>query len=139
MRTHKRTFTACLAGSAAVFLVACNPYVDLKRGIASAGFMNKSQAFAGKMKTPMGSASWSTVDSDATDVPIAGLQALGSGWVTHNLTLTRVSDNAKDVANTKTAADVTKNASDNATKITTGGQVPLVTDPGKVVTFPPTK
>lgn len=120
-------------------LCACNPYVDLKRGIASAGFMNKSQAFAGKMKTPMGSASWSTVDSDATDVPIAGIQAIGTGWTTHNLTLTRASDNAREVANVKTAADVTKNASDNATKITTGGQVPIKSGPGETITFPPTK
>lgn len=120
-------------------LCACNPYVDLKRGIASAGFMNKSQAFAGKMKTPMGSASWSTVDSDATDVPIAGIQALGSGWVTHNLTLTRVSDNAKEIANTKTAAGITTNASDNATKVQLGGQVPIKSGPGETITFPPTK
>lgn len=43
--------------------------------------MSKNQAFAGKMKALDGtSVSWSMIGSDSTEVPIAGINALGTAY-----------------------------------------------------------
>lgn len=62
-----------------VMLCACGPYIDTNRGIVSGGFMSKSVAFAGKMKSINGAAAtWSMTGTDSTEVPIAGINALGT-------------------------------------------------------------
>lgn len=84
-----------------ILLCGCNPYVDARRGIAHAGFMNKNQAFAGKLKTPDGAtASWSVIGSDATDVPIAikdGLLGYGLGKITGNVQMNKDDNSTKEV------------------------------------------
>lgn len=80
-RSHgDRLRTGGLLLITALALVACNPYIDLNKGIAHAGFMSKNQAFAGKMKLANGAtASWSSLGSDSTEVPIAITNTVATG------------------------------------------------------------
>ena len=63
------------------FCVSCGPYINAEKGIVSTGFMSKTVAFAGKLKTPSGaSAVWSVTGHDGTEVPIAASNVIGTGW-----------------------------------------------------------
>ena len=94
----KTLFAYC----AVVLMTACGPYIDVNHGIVHAGFMSKTQAFAGKMKSPGGgSATWSVVGTDSTDVPMAVANAYG---ITQSLKWgfkTRDSDNMTTVSKAK--------------------------------------
>lgn len=101
-----------------VLLASCNPYaiVTDDKIVASAGFMSKSQGFAGKGKTAHGATlSWSSVGADSTDVPISvSNTALGLG-IANNTFKTADSNNAADIAKKKIATEPAKiTAQDNA-------------------------
>lgn len=45
---------------------SCAPYMDVKRGVVSAGFLSSTQGFSGKMKVPGGGeVTWSVTGTDA--------------------------------------------------------------------------
>lgn len=111
------------------FLIAsCGPTINLQKGTMSAGFMSKTQAFAGKMKTANGSASWSIVGTDSTEVPIAGINGIS--------TAISVTATAKGLMNRQNndAAVNTAKVKANSTPVT-----PTITPEGAVVppVFPP--
>lgn len=51
-----------------VLLCSCEPFIDIKHGVVSTGFLSTNQAFSGSMKNKDGSAAWSVVGSDGTTV-----------------------------------------------------------------------
>lgn len=111
-----------------LLLASCGPYIDVNKGIVHSGFMSKTQAFAGKMKTANGSASWSVVGTDSTEVPIATANAIGTGYA--------VGQTAKGLLNRQNndAAVSTAKIKANSTPVQ-----PTITPEGAVIppVFPP--
>jgi hypothetical protein len=98
-----------------ILLCSCNPYADAKRGIVSGGFMSKVQGFSGTLTTADNATlTWSMVGADATEVPIAGVQALGAYGAA------------------QIAGNVSKFNTANTTAQQANARVPLVTQPASV-------
>jgi len=102
-------------------LASCGPYINVNKGIVSAGFMSKTQAFAGKMKTANGSASWSVVGTDSTEVPIAAANAIGTGYAVGQATKGLLNRQNNDAATS--AAKIKANSTPTAPTIVPEGTV----------------
>lgn len=90
--------------------------------------MSKTQAFAGKLKSPHGSASWSVVGTDSTEVPISAANAIGTGYAVGQATKGLLNRQNNEAATS--AAKIKA----NATPIT-----PTLTPEGVIIppVFPP--
>ncbi len=113
-----------LAYSCVILMTACNPYMDLNKGVVHGGFMSKNQAFAGSITTASGvKAKWSMVGSDSTEVPIAITNAVGTAVTVTQATkgLINRQDNDAAISATRIKANTT----------------PVKSVEGEIVTFPP--
>lgn len=89
-----------------LFLVSCNPYMDLKKGVVHAGFMSSTQAFSGKVKMADGTtATWSVVGTDGTSVPNNAINVIGTGVAAHYAFKTVDSNNVANTTQAKNASD----------------------------------
>lgn len=49
-------------------LCSCGPFIDVKHGYVSTGFLSQTQAFSGSLKNKDGAVTWSVVGHDSTSV-----------------------------------------------------------------------
>lgn len=61
-------FKSLLSALVLVSLVSCGPFIDVKHGYVSTGFLSQTQGFSGALKNKDGCATWSVVGSDGTTV-----------------------------------------------------------------------
>lgn len=146
---EKRTKNASSAAYGAIILAllltSCNPYIDTKRGIVSAGFMSTTQGFSGKMKTAEGATvAWSVLNTDSTSVPNNALGTISTVSAASNLLKGRQSDNLFKTAKDANATTIAGKKIESATVLGQGAQkadaiknAPQAVAPGATILNPP--
>lgn len=64
-----------------ILLCSCGPFIDVKHGIVSTGFLSQTQGFSGSLKNKDGSVVWSVVGHDSTSVANTAIGFLGTAKI----------------------------------------------------------